>query len=63
MFELRRVRVRLLPPSPPFQEPVKPKLTPEEAKAAAAELVRKAKERRLAEEAETEALRERERIR
>ncbi|KDD72081.1 hypothetical protein H632_c3895p0, partial [Helicosporidium sp. ATCC 50920] len=44
------------------KEPVKPKLTPEEAKAAAAELVRKAKERRLAEEAETEALRERERI-
>ncbi|GAB4822019.1 hypothetical protein N2152v2_009065 [Parachlorella kessleri] len=45
------------------KEAPKKKLSPEEAKAAAAELVRRAREKREAEERELEKLRERERIR
>lgn len=48
----------LVPKSAP-----KKKLTPEEAKAAAAELIKRARERREREEKETERLREQERIR
>lgn len=46
-----------------FQQPLKKKLSPEEARQAAEELLRKAKEKREREERELERLREQERIR
>lgn len=46
--------------TPLFQEAAKKKLSAEEAKALAADLVRKAKEKREAEERELEKLREKE---
>lgn len=54
----------LPPPLPlPLQSAPKKKLSPEEAKAAAADLIRRARERRERDEREAERLREQERIR